>query len=73
MCELAKAHAIPCIDMLPILTRYRDEHQLPYPYFWFEGDGHWNPLAHRIAAETVGEYILNTPGVCGYAVSEDRD
>lgn len=37
---------------------YRDQYDLPAPYFSYRCDGHWNPLGHYLAAQLTSEYLL---------------
>ncbi len=51
-------------DNLTLLTleegflQYRDQYNLPAPYFSYRCDGHWNPLGHYLAAQLTGQYLL---------------
>lgn len=36
---------------------HRDVHALEPPYFGYSCDGHWSPLGHRVAAETLGAFL----------------
>ncbi len=58
---------LPALDLLPIFIAYRDARRLPPPYFSFACDGHWNPLGHALAADSLagflaGQGLVNTGG-----------
>lgn len=63
-CAMADSLDVRCVDMLPILRSYRDAHDLEFPYFWFETDGHWNALAHAIAADTLAAQVRSIGLTC---------
>ncbi len=48
---------IPHLDLLAPLKAYRDRHRLPYPFFSFACDGHWNPLTHALAASEAASFL----------------
>ncbi len=55
--EIAQRLDIPALDLLPIMTRYRDKFTLKPPYFSFSCDGHWNPLGHALAANALAAFL----------------
>jgi lysophospholipase L1-like esterase len=54
----SKVNGIKFLSLSPHFRKYRDEHQVPSPYFFFRNDQHWNPLGHRVAAEAVANYLV---------------
>jgi len=40
-------------------AKYQMTFNLPKPYFGYRCDGHWNPLAHFLAANIVSKYLLS--------------
>lgn len=55
----SQQNGLTCIDLLPELLRYRDNHGLEYPVFSFHCDGHFNPLGHFLAANLVAEHLYD--------------
>jgi len=55
--EFSERHGIKVIDPLPTFLQYRDAHSLSFPYFFYTCNGHWNPLGHRLVAESISETI----------------
>lgn len=49
------------VSLVPAFLAYRDTYAVPYPYFSFTCDGHWNELGHRVAADTIAAYLKNKP------------
>ena len=65
VCDIARGAGASCLDILPLLEAYRDSAGLAPPYFWFENDEHWNPLAHRLAAAQIAWWIREDgPKIC---------
>lgn len=54
--NLAKHINIPVIDLLPIFLEYQRRFSLPY--LSYRCDGHWNPIAHHLAASFVAEQLV---------------
>jgi hypothetical protein len=50
--ELAREHAVPMLDLYPVL----DARRKPFPYLTY--DGHFNILGNRIAAEQVFDWLF---------------
>jgi hypothetical protein len=48
---------IPFLDLLEVFVRYRERHSLPYPFFSFSCNGHWNPLGHYVAANATAAFL----------------
>ena len=63
--EICQNQGIPIWELEPVFRQYRDVHDLQPPTFFFECNGHWNSLGHRLAAETVLD-SLKTKGLLGY-------
>lgn len=61
---LCDSSDIPIWELEPAFQQYRDAHGLADPTFFFECNGHWNPLGHRLAAEIVAD-SLETRGWLG--------
>lgn len=52
--ELCKANRLNCLDLTPpFLERGRAEEKL-----YFRLDGHWNAEGHRLAAQTIYDYLV---------------
>jgi lysophospholipase L1-like esterase len=71
--EIAKRLDIPALDLLPVITAYRDRFALPSPYVSYRCDGHWNPLGHALAADAVANFLVDhhlTPGAEQFKLSE---
>ncbi len=56
---------IALLDMQPAFVAYRDLHQLQNPVFGWCCDGHWNPLGHRLAADLVYNYLVDSSWIDG--------
>jgi hypothetical protein len=56
--EITDQNGITMIPLAPVFKGYMREHRLTDPYLWFFCDGHWNPVGHFIAANTVAGKIL---------------
>lgn len=70
--RLAARLDIPFLDLLEVFVRYRDRHSLPYPFFSFSCDGHWNPLGHYVAANASAAFIAEEGLLPKTAGSEDK-
>ena len=46
------------IDPFDTLLKYRNDFQLPHPFFSFYCDGHWNPLGHLLAAVEISSRLI---------------
>lgn len=57
MADFAAREGIHYIDLIPALTTSARQGRSPY----FPDDGHWNPLAHEIAAEVVVKRLREIP------------
>jgi len=56
--EIAMVHDITMVELEPYYISYKKDHDLAYPYFYFECDGHLNTLGHRVTADAVYEVML---------------
>jgi hypothetical protein len=56
---------IPLLDLQPAFIAYRDRHDLQRPLFGWCCDLHWNPLGHRLAADWVHNYLVDSGWVAG--------
>jgi hypothetical protein len=54
----SRTNKMKYLSLTPYFRRYRDEHALQYPYFFYTCDGHWNALGHKVAAEAVADYLV---------------
>ena len=63
---------IPFLDLLQVFVRYRDRHSLPYPYFSFSCNGHWNPLGHYVAANATTAFLAEEGLLPAGAGSENK-
>lgn len=55
----AEKSGIAFLSLLPTFLEYRDRFSLPYPYFAYRCDGHWNPLGHFLAANGLAQFLFN--------------
>jgi hypothetical protein len=54
--QLAEAHSIPVVDLMPALRDAADDgRRLYYPV-----DIHWTPAGHEVAARTVADFLLSS-------------
>jgi hypothetical protein len=53
--SLAEAYGHEVIDMHPVFERYWEEHRERMDYL--PADGHWNPVAHMLAADQIFKRI----------------
>jgi acetyltransferase AlgX (SGNH hydrolase-like protein) len=53
---LLDARGIPTLDLRPVFERSGDPLQYHYP-----NDGHWNAEGHRVASDSLAEYLGNSP------------
>ncbi len=51
--RIGTALAVPVLDLTPALRAASGWKGVPY----FQFDGHWNALGHRVAAEQIGAYL----------------
>ena len=49
--------SIESISLTDAFRDYRDRYSLPYPYFSYSCDGHWNPVGHALAATVIADYL----------------
>ncbi len=63
--EMTDSAAIPLLDMQPAFLSYRDKHELKNPVFGWCCDGHWNPLGHRLAADLVHNFLVDSAWIEG--------
>ena len=59
LAAIAARLELPFLDLLPAFIAYRDANDLPYPYFGFACDGHWNPLAHFLAGRATAAFLAD--------------
>ncbi|WP_420267163.1 SGNH/GDSL hydrolase family protein [Candidatus Magnetominusculus dajiuhuensis] len=59
LAQTAQKNNIIFYNPEPFFRRYRDDHNLPYPYFSYRCDGHWNPLTHFLMANLAAEFLIN--------------
>lgn len=57
LAEIARSLDLPHLDLAEDFAAYRDAWKLPGPYFSFACDGHWNPLAHYLAAHRLAVFL----------------
>lgn len=62
---ITQSAGIAFLDLLPSFTEYRDKHHLENPLFGWCCDSHWNPLGHRLSAETIYHYLLKSGWTAG--------
>ena len=55
--HIAETLGIPALDLTDAFQTHRDRHQLEAPYFSFDCDGHWNTLAHDLAAKEIAAFL----------------
>lgn len=55
--NFADKNKIHLLDLNKEFLKYKAQHNLSYPYFYFRCDGHWNPLGHYIAARSFVEFM----------------
>lgn len=51
--ELAKREGFRVLNLAPVFEDYAERHPDPAVPFYFRCDGHWNPVAHYIAANAM--------------------
>ncbi|MCG6553580.1 MAG: SGNH/GDSL hydrolase family protein [Candidatus Magnetominusculus sp. LBB02] len=56
--EISQGNNIVFYNPEPFFRRYRDEFNLPEPYFAYRCEGHWNPLTHYLMANLAAEYLI---------------
>lgn len=49
--DMAAAKGIPSVDMAPVFASHWAKHHARFD--WLPADGHWNSLAHALAAEAI--------------------
>jgi len=55
--KIAKRHEIDFIDLTNVFVEDFERYEVPIE---FPHDGHWNAYAHRLAGETLGEFLHST-------------
>lgn len=58
--SFAASERMRFLDLTPGFRAERDKQNLQSPYFSYEHDGHWSPRGHALAAEIIGEYLLQS-------------
>lgn len=61
--RLAVANGFETVDMQPIFAQHWSTHQERMDFLPM--DGHWNPVAHRLAAEAILKQLGKVPGQPG--------
>ncbi|HEY3275863.1 MAG TPA: SGNH/GDSL hydrolase family protein [Syntrophorhabdaceae bacterium] len=56
--EICRKNGISLLSIHEEFGRYAADFNLPEPYFGYRCDGHWNPLAHFLAANAVSKFLL---------------
>ena len=54
LAQLAEAHQIPVLDLLPPMRDAADAGQRLY----YGVDIHWNAVGHEVAARSVAEFLI---------------
>ena len=57
--ELSSSLGLETLDLLPLITAYKESHN--NPKMTFTTDEHWNPTGHAVAARLIEEYLLQHP------------
>ncbi|MEO5361071.1 MAG: SGNH/GDSL hydrolase family protein [Nitrospirota bacterium] len=65
--ETAQRNNINFYNPEPFLRRYRDDHNLPNPYYSYRCEGHWNPLTHFLMVNLAAGYLIKN----GYITDKD--
>ncbi|MGI9308069.1 MAG: SGNH/GDSL hydrolase family protein [Gammaproteobacteria bacterium] len=55
--QLAAQNNFSVLDLDDSFTHYLERHDVPEPALYFRCDGHWNPVGHYIAAQTLISYL----------------
>lgn len=58
--DITQKNNILLLKLEPYFIEYRDKFNLSEPYFFYIGDGHFNPLGHFLTANMVAKYLIET-------------
>lgn len=56
--DIARRNRISLLKLEPSFVSYKNIFRLQYPYYSYRCDGHWNPVGHFLAANTVAKYLI---------------
>lgn len=71
--KMCNEEKIACVSSLDFFRTYMKKFNVPYPYFSYRNDGHWNPLGHYIAANIVAKYLVEQDMIPGIDKEEKLD
>lgn len=54
--NITQQHNMAFYNLAKEMIVYKNQHDLPYPYFSFECDGHFNEYGHHVIAELLLDY-----------------
>ncbi|MCH8904221.1 MAG: SGNH/GDSL hydrolase family protein [Bacteroidetes bacterium] len=56
---IIEGHDILSVDPGPFFRNFQKANRMPYPYFYYHCDTHWNPIGHFLVANLVSQYIVS--------------
>jgi lysophospholipase L1-like esterase len=55
--EISSRAQVPLVFFTPEMLQYRDQNQLPWPYFSLTCDPHFSALGHRVSAQSIAKEL----------------
>jgi len=71
--QFGAANGIDVLDLNIAFASYLARHEFDDPKFYFRCDGHWNPLAHYLAAQSLVEHLRDGGVIDASALSLDAE